>query len=738
MLVRYDIRGAPYVGSGFLVNDRAVLTADHVACGARHRVVLDGRELPVQRRVRSGMQSVDLAVLVLKDQVAGIEPWLCARVHRGLGGKLSGCWAVGYPRRSKDQEGRVSRQVFGFIRPADGVPADSRADGAWLTLVGETAFWSDAPTDAESDWDSAAACDSAGADGTGASPWSGMSGAAVVKDGMVIGVVSRYHPAKGPETLTVTPLSALRLLPEGRQEEFCAALGLGLLDDLTVLTQDSGPGLVSWPGALAAQPPGTAPADPVAFSDAVRDRYAGNLLASGLPVPDRWDELSLRKLRHAHQERDATADVLAALCLAIAAKPVLDELDGHDIGIRKLQFLYRRHVGSWPACASRDEMLVLAAAASTAERRRAVGESGDYPEKVTALARFLLGIAGLQVAPLSAEAINDPGERRSPAPDHPTLDDPGLRSLADWLTGPMAQQRQDAEDYLATRAVGRTWALIELEAEESPRRSRPTGIVVNLISELGEHEKYRVECTASAGVAPEEAALQALRVAVATVVSPLPGKDVLVDLSLPRCWLDAGMEHWEVVPVDDHYEPLSRYYRPRLRWAMHQKEPQLRACLEKRARAVDWAADPEAIPRRVTTSRAHLEAWLSDRDQGDTRLPPFFFGIASHSGSHDPVGRLLSRGYGFTLWLTAQAAASAGDQAAHVAEKAARLSAVERREELPVILDAPAAGAPARHHLERPRGPRGLPAAAPRGGGTRRGGAHELGAIHWVRDSAAG
>ena len=644
MAIRYvlilykDAEGGPSAGSGFLVKDRAVLTADHVANGTGHRVWHNGAELAVDQCVRSGDDAIDLAVLTLRSPVPGVEPMPCALVDRGWGGELTDCRAVGYPRRSKDIAGRVSRLVNGSIRPADGLRASRRADGAWLTLVGREAPYADAlPGEA--------------APIGGHSPWGGMSGAAVVKDEMIIGVVSRYYADRGPETLTVTPLTALNLLPGEKQAEFLAALGISQLSSLAVRRADS------W----QAQPePAGAPGESVAFSAAVRDRYRPVIEAAGLAVPDQWDEASLGRLRRAHQGHDATADTLEALFLGIQALPVLAEVGGTSIGIRKLQHLYRRHVGRWPDAASREDMLVHAAAATLAERRQAAG-LGYAPEPLTALARFMLAVAGLREAAVS-------------------LDDPSLRDLTDWLTGPLTQQREDAEEYLA-RDAGRTWALIELVAEESADRARPTGIVVDLIPERGHTETRRIPCEPSPDAPADEIAKRALREVIAT----LPDGDVLVDLCLPRRWLDAGVERWDVVSVGGRYESMSRHYRPQLRWAMHRHETKLRDRLVKRFKAVDWTAEPEPIPLAVTSDPEALQGWLDDRDADGTRLPPYLAGVDPGTEAHDALGTLLWEGYGFAVWFGPDTDAAACLDAACLAESVA---APERRDELPARLAA--------------------------------------------------
>ena len=49
--------------------------------------------------------------------------------------------------------------------------------------------------------------------GTGNSPWSGMSGAPVVAEGLLLGVVTEHMPRAGSSTISVTPLTALEADP---------------------------------------------------------------------------------------------------------------------------------------------------------------------------------------------------------------------------------------------------------------------------------------------------------------------------------------------------------------------------------------------------------------------------------------------------------------------------------------------------------------------------------------------
>ena len=477
--------------------------------------------------------------------------------------------------------------------------------------------------------------------------------------------------------------------------------------DPSRILADGTPALPIDPQALA--PPLPRAPLPAAFSSGIRDRYSQALAEAGLPVPDVWDETALDDLRRAYQANathgpDATADLLEALCLALKALPVLGQIGGSEISIAKLRYLYRQHVGRWPDSASREDMLILAASATVAERRRIATDPGYSPESLIALARFMLGIAGHWKATATGPV---------------TLDDPGLGTFADWLTGPLMQQREDAIQYLADEVGGRTWALIELITEDATERTRPTGIVLDLISERGEIDTRHIPCGPIPGAikaaTPEECVKHTLR----DVVRMLPEGEVLIDLCLPRQWLNADMEHWDVVQVGGRHESISRHYSPRLRWAMHRHDQRLRARLEKRCRAVDWSAKPEAIPVAVTADPVALAGWLDSRDQEEARHPPYFAAIVPSQTDHDPLGTLLWEGYGFAVWFGAQAAEPA---CAHAARVAVGMKAPERRNDLPQALAEKLRALRPVIIWSDPEGRSGFLMPPPRGGGTRRGG----------------
>lgn len=126
-LIRYiGPDGSNCVGSGLLVSDRHVLTADHVAEGRSHRVGCADAEVRVIEVLRSHDPEVDLAVLTLSKSVGRLGQLPCARLNRSQVDRVTGCVAVGFPRWKKDGDIRRAAQVQGWVPTAEGL--ESTAD----------------------------------------------------------------------------------------------------------------------------------------------------------------------------------------------------------------------------------------------------------------------------------------------------------------------------------------------------------------------------------------------------------------------------------------------------------------------------------------------------------------------------------------------------------------------------------------------------------------------------------
>jgi hypothetical protein len=208
--------------------------------------------------------------------------------------------------------------------------------------------------------------------------------------------------------------------------------------------------------------------------------------------------------------------------------------------------------------------------------------------------------------------------------------------------------------------------------------------------------------------------------ALRDAVNWLPEGDVYVDLCLPRHWLDAGVEHWNVVDVGGVYESLSPDYQPRLRWAMHRNNEVLRERLRKRFQSVDWLADPEDIPGEMAADEAGFAGWLTGRDLPGTKYPPYLTGGTPQTGGHDPLAALLRKGYGCMAWFGKETA----DAVRHDAVRAAvGLSWQGRRDNLPEVLAATLAAHRPAIIWSDPDGRADFPMPPPRPAGSlRRGG----------------
>lgn len=464
------------------------------------------------------------------------------------------------------------------------------------------------------------------------------------------------------------------------------------------------PVLASVPEPAASAVQLTGEATEAVFPRAIRERYGVMLADVGLKVPAEWSYCALDQLRGEHLGHsggyDAVSDQLDALCTALQAMPVLASLGWHEIGIRKLQHLYNRHVGGWPRYSTREDMLILAASAAIAEEQRALTDPGFQPERVTALARFMLGVAA-----------------HWKAPGLVTLDDDAdLRTMANWLTRTLNQQWDDVAAYLDALMGGSTWALVELKAREGTSGARPWPyqIVIDLVRD---HGQDRQTANFQFAATCEEDVRKALRRAMAVVTAE---GDVCVDLILPRCWLDAGVEHWDVVDVGETYESIARHLDPRLRWAKHHTHALQRAQLQRQVKRMDWLSEPQAIPLAELGDQASFEGWVKEQDHPGVRLPPFFIGTTPRSCGHDPLGVMLRAGHGFLVWFSPDATDDLRHEAAGICTGMQRL---QRRNDLPRVLADKLAGQyyPVIIWTD-PDGRPGFDMPAARRGGTLRGG----------------
>ncbi len=188
------------VGSGFVVGSGLVLTAAHNVGDGELLVRARGTEWPARVLLRGLVESADLALVEFTG--AGVEflPCRYGQVDERAPGVVDRCWAVGFPyykeraqagRGAPPRRERLTTQVRGQIL------AGENLGRSLLTLQVDRM--------------------PAARGGSGQSEWSGMSGAVVFADDIVIGVVSEHHRPEGSASLTVVPVTTIDNLPDARQ-----------------------------------------------------------------------------------------------------------------------------------------------------------------------------------------------------------------------------------------------------------------------------------------------------------------------------------------------------------------------------------------------------------------------------------------------------------------------------------------------------------------------------------------
>jgi hypothetical protein len=637
------------------VGGTTVLTANHVANGKEHRVLCDDGKYRVDpnKTVVSGTNEVDLGVLRLATpDLPDLGQLPFARVDRG-GTIIKGFTAVGFPDWTGDREDREyqAKQVMGTVLPADRVRMNQPggADGQPLRL---TIKWQEGDLRAPE------------LDGP-VDPWGGMSGAAVAVGRFVIGVV-RAHNADDPNVLSVTPVYALTRLSTPKQKEFCDALGIADINQLAMITDRD---ISEWSATAGTDEPTQPTSSALAFSDVIRNVYQEKLDAFNLRVPA-WDCAGLERyyreceervrLQHGDTQLQRGRDLVKALWLAAAALPVLAQFDVRKIDPTKLQYVYHRHVHTKPESRKLDVMLIDAAGVGINEDYEAAlgrGHPGD--DTVTALARFMLGIASCWKA------------RQDPATG---VD---LSEMTDWMWQHLELPAPDIARYF-NGIRRRSLAVIEFDTEDvtpasggSAVRDMPRAIVIQTVDDA-KVETQRFPCSPLSERDVETKLRECLGSWLAS------GGNFIVDIFLPLPWLDAGLER---------LEPLSSL-DPHLRWDMQRHDDDLASRLRDRFKDMKWDEVPEDIPHDVTCDPERLREWIEDKELPGVKDPPFFIGSSHGAAGHNPLAGLLKKGFGFIAWFTGEATADVRETAARTIEGPAFRDAWDRKDNLPRYLAA--------------------------------------------------
>ncbi|ROO87360.1 trypsin-like peptidase [Actinocorallia herbida] len=193
--------------SGLLIDGRHVLTSQHAIPAGTLRITVrhllpDGTKQTwsATTRLTGDPGHADLALLALDEDAGPLPPVGFARISGGgdRAATLDDCHAVGFPafmeRGKGTQRVRYQAHVSGripvFQIPGPGLrtlrtthtPDQERLPASGSTLAG--------------------------------TPWSGMSGAAVIAGGHVVGVVSEHAPRQGASDLTIVPITLIDNLPD--------------------------------------------------------------------------------------------------------------------------------------------------------------------------------------------------------------------------------------------------------------------------------------------------------------------------------------------------------------------------------------------------------------------------------------------------------------------------------------------------------------------------------------------
>jgi hypothetical protein len=205
-------------GSGYLVTDDVVLTAAHVVAEAKHVNVVFNADLRDEFSASASIAlcqpTADVALLQI-DAIDGrdpIEPAQFGRLDRSRPAVFS-CRAVGFPRfklRAEPLRNGGRSGAIGYYRDAH------QADGTIASLSNwreGTLEFTVAPPEADPD--------------PHASPWEGMSGAAVWCTDRIIGVVSRHYRSDGLGRLAASEVAGWYAgLDVDRLAELAEHLGL--------------------------------------------------------------------------------------------------------------------------------------------------------------------------------------------------------------------------------------------------------------------------------------------------------------------------------------------------------------------------------------------------------------------------------------------------------------------------------------------------------------------------------
>ena len=198
------------VGSGFLIGGRNVLTSAHVVEAVVETGTVSVRRSgdepgapkttwPARVRLLGDVNLADLALVELIGDPGELPLVSYARIDRNTPttAVVQGCTVVGYPEFKKI--GKKAAAVRDTVQIDGHIPTSEDLASGLLSLRVQLPAPRPLPRQDEA---------------LGMTPWSGISGAAAVVDGRVVGVVSEHHPRAGASALTLVPITFIDRLPD--------------------------------------------------------------------------------------------------------------------------------------------------------------------------------------------------------------------------------------------------------------------------------------------------------------------------------------------------------------------------------------------------------------------------------------------------------------------------------------------------------------------------------------------
>jgi hypothetical protein len=281
--------GYVQIGSGYLLTDRAVITADHCVRDKKTgrppvEVRIVRRSDGATARTRKLFAALDIAVLALDDKplpgAGPLNPPRFGRVDRTRAGELLDCQAIGFPFWQLDphEQQRNAAELHGIIRLTEGAETG--------ILVMRDSLLNDVGVPATV----------ASGDRGPQSPWGGLSGALVFHAGLGLGVIIEHHPWQGGAALTVQSVERVAEFAErGDRDALNVAMTLGILPSRSLAVAGA-----PWHGEKTPVPGDDARIDQVAAGYARWMANAHSMLvatiagkevtapAASAPVPDRF------------------------------------------------------------------------------------------------------------------------------------------------------------------------------------------------------------------------------------------------------------------------------------------------------------------------------------------------------------------------------------------------------------------------------------------------------------------